>query len=135
MDYFHIKEDRQDLLKLSNLGLAYLGDAVYEVMVRSYLCLHQKLTPGRLHRAALHYVSAPRQAAMTETILPILTEEETAVFKRGRNANPHSLPKAATRQEYQTATGLEALFGWLYLNGETDRLNQLFEAMLAGEEA
>ena len=134
MDYFHIKEDRQELLKLSNLGLAYLGDAVYEVMVRSYLCLHHKLTSNRLHKAALHYVAAPRQAAMSEKILPLLTEEESAVFRRGRNASPHSLPKAATRQEYRVATGLEALFGWLYLNGETDRLNLLFETMIEGEE-
>ena len=134
MDYFHIKEDRQDLLQMSSLGLAYLGDAVYEVMVRSYLCLHGKLTPGRLHHAALGYVSAPRQAAMSEKLLPLLTPEEADVFRRGRNASPHSHPRGATRREYQTATGLEALFGWLYLNGETSRLNQLFETMLAGEE-
>ena len=134
MDYFHIIEDKRDLLNLSNLGLAYLGDAVYEVMVRSRLVLDGKLTPGTLHRAALDYVAAPRQAAMTEKILPLLTEEEARIYKRGRNANPHSHPKGATRQEYQIATGLEALFGWLYLNGENDRLNALFEAMTAGEE-
>lgn len=134
MDYFHITEDKQDLLKLSNLGFAYLGDAVYEVMVRSWLCLHGKLTSGSLHRAALHYVAAPRQAALTEKILPLLTEEEERIYKRGRNTNPHSTPKAATRREYQIATGQEALFGWLYLNGDTDRLNTLFEAMMEGEE-
>lgn len=134
MDYFHIMEDRQDLLKVSNLGLAYLGDAVFEVMVRSWLVLHGRLTPGRLHHAALDYVTAPRQAAMLEKILPRLTQEEERVYKRGRNANPHSHPKGATRQEYQVATGLEALFGWLYLNGENERLNTLFEAMVAGEE-
>lgn len=134
MDYFHLSEDKQDLLKMSNLGLAYLGDAVYEVMVRSWLCLHGKLTPGKLHKAALDYVAAPRQAAMLEKILPLLTDEETSAFKRARNANPHSLPKAATRREYQVATGLEALFGWLYLKGETDRLNLLFETMMEGED-
>lgn len=132
MDYFHITQDKQDLLSMSSLGLAYLGDAVYEVMVRGWLCLHGKLTPGKLHRAALEYVAAPRQAAMTEKLLPLLSEGELQVFKRGRNASPHSLPKAATRQEYQTATGLEALFGWLYLQGETERLNQLFETMMEG---
>ena len=134
MDYFHITEDRQDLLKVSNLGLAYLGDAVYEVMVRSWLVLEGKLTPGRLHHAAMDYVTAPNQAAMAEKLLPRLTEEEETVFKRGRNASPHSHPKGATRQEYQTATGLEALFGWLYLKGETERLNTLFEMMLKGKE-
>ena len=66
MDYFHIIEDKQDLLKVSNLGLAYLGDAVYEVMVRSWLVLHGRLTPGKLHQSALAYVAAPRQAAMME---------------------------------------------------------------------
>ena len=123
MDYFHLSEDKQDVLNMSNLGLAYLGDGVYEVMVRAWLCLHGKLTPGRLHRAAL-----------VEKILPALTPEETQVFKRARNASPHSYPKGATRGEYQTATGLEALFGWLYLRGETDRLNALFETMMEGEE-
>ena len=133
MDYFHITEDKQDLLKMSNLGLAYLGDAVYEVMVRSWLCLHGKLTPGKLHKAALEYVAAPKQAAKMDLLLPILTEEETTIFKRGRNASPHSYPKGATRREYQIATGLETLFGWLYLQGQTDRLNQLFELMMREE--
>ena len=134
MDYFHISEDKQELLKMSNLGLAYLGDAVYEVMVRSWLCLHGKLTPGKLHRAALDYVAAPKQAAKMDLLLPILTEEEATIFKRGRNASPHSYPKGATRREYQIATGLEALFGWLYLQGQTDRLNQLFELIMREEE-
>ncbi len=134
MDYFHLSEDKQELLKMSNLGLAYLGDAVYEVMVRAWLCLHGKLTPGRLHRAALSYVAAPRQAALAEQLMPLLTEEETQVYKRGRNASPHSHPRGATRREYQMATGLEALFGWLYLRGETDRLNALFAAMMEGED-
>ena len=134
MDYFHLSEDKQELLKMSNLGLAYLGDAVYEVMVRAWLCLHGKLTPGRLHRAALSYVAAPRQAALAEQLMPLLTEEETQVYKRGRNASPHSHPRGATRREYQMATGLEALFGWLYLRGESDRLNALFAAMMEGED-
>ena len=133
MDYFHLAQDAQALHKMSNLGLAYLGDAVYEVMVRSWLCLHGKLTPSRLHKAALAYVAAPRQAALMEKLRPILTEAEATVFKRGRNANPHTYPKGATRQEYQIATGLEALFGWLYLQGETARLNTLFETMMEGE--
>lgn len=134
MDYFCVTKDEQELLPFSNLGLAYLGDAVYEVMVRTWLCLHGKLTPGRLHRAALHYVAAPRQAALTERILPLLSPEEERVYKRGRNANPHSHPQGATRREYQIATGLEALFGWLYLQGRTPRLNELFDHMMEGEE-
>lgn len=133
MDYFHLSAPKQDLLNMSSLGFAYLGDAVYEVMVRAWLCLHCKLTPGRQHKAALAYVAAPRQAALLERILPLLTQEEAQVLKRGRNASPHSYPKGATRQEYLAATGLETLFGWLYLRGETDRLNTLFETMMEGE--
>ncbi|MCF0122797.1 MAG: ribonuclease III [Ruminiclostridium sp.] len=133
MDYFHLSEDKQELLNLSNLGLAYLGDAVFEVMVRSWLCLHGKLTSGSLHRAALDYVAAPRQAALLEKILPILTEEEARIYKRGRNANPHSHARGATRREYQIATGLETLFGWLYIRGNTQRLNELFDLMMEEE--
>ena len=133
MDYFHLSAPKQDLLNMSSLGFAYLGDAVYEVMVRAWLCLHGKLTPGRQHKAALAYVAAPRQAALLERILPLLTQEEAQVLKRGRNASPHSYPKGATRQEYLAATGPETLFGWLYLRGETDRLNTLFETMMQGE--
>ena len=133
MDYFHLSAPKQDLLNMSSLGFAYLGDAVYEVMVRAWLCLHGKLTPGRQHKAALAYVAAPRQAALLERILPLLTQEEAQVLKRGRNASPHSYPKGATRQEYLAATGLETPFGWLYLLGETDRLNTLFETMMEGE--
>lgn len=133
MDYFHLSAPKQDLLNMSSLGFAYLGDAVYEVMVRAWLCLHGKLTPGRQHKAALAYVAAPRQAALLERILPLLTQEGAQVLKRGRNASPHSYPKGATRQEYLAATGLETLFGWLYLRGETDRLNTLFETMMEGE--
>lgn len=133
MDYFHLNQGQEELLKLSNLGLAYLGDAVYEVMVRARLCLKGKLTSGRLHKAALDYVTAPHQARMAEKLQPLLTPAEAEVFRRGRNTKPHSVPQAATRQQYQTATGLEALFGWLYLKGETDRLNLLFETMMEGE--
>ena len=133
-DYFDLHMPRDQLRSLSSLGLAHLGDGVFEVMVRSWLCLRGKLTPGALHRSALDYVAAPRQAALLEKLLPVLRPEETQVFKRGRNANPHSHPRGATRREYQVATGLEALFGWLYLRGETGRLNELFEMMMEGED-
>ena len=133
-DYFHLNADRDTLMNLSSLGLAHLGDSVYEVMVRSWLCLHGKAKATDLHRATVKYVAAPAQARMVQTILPLLTGEEQDVFRRGRNTAPHSVPKAASREEYQTATALEALFGWLYLQGRTERLNQLFALML-GEEA
>ena len=129
-DYFHLNLDRGTLLNLSSLGLAHLGDSVFEVMVRSWLCLQGKATVKDLHRATVQYVAAPAQAKRFRMIEPMLTEEEHDVFRRGRNTAPHSVPTAATRGEYQTATGLEALFGWLYLQGRTQRLNELFEAMM-----
>ena len=129
-DYFHLAIDRDALLSLSTLGLAHLGDGVYEVMVRSWLILHGKAKARDLHRATVKYVAAPAQAERFERIQPLLSEEESDVFRRGRNTAPHSIPKAASRAQYQTATGLEALFGWLYLQGKTERLNELFSAMM-----
>lgn len=130
-DYFHLNAERDTLLSLSSLGLAHLGDSVFEVMVRSWMVLQGKAKPKDLHRATVKYVSAPAQATRLEKILPQLTQDEADVFRRGRNTAPHSIPKAASRGEYQAATGLEALFGWLYLQGRTDRLNELFELMMS----
>ena len=132
-DHFHLHVSPDDIRAISSLGLAHLGDGVYELMVRAWLCLHGKATSRGLHKATVHFVAAPAQAAMSRKILPMLTEEEADVFRRGRNASPHSIPKAASREEYQAATALEALFGYLYLQGKTDRLNELFEAMMDGE--
>lgn len=129
-DYFQLDMPREELLNLSSLGLAHLGDSVFEVMVRSWLCLHGKAKAKDLHRATVEYVAAPAQARMAGRILPLLTQEEADVFRRGRNTAPHSIPKAASRGEYQAATALEALFGWLYLQGRTQRLNELFSVMM-----
>ena len=129
-DYFHLNLDRDGLLSLSTLGLAHLGDGVYELMVRSWLVLHGRAKAKDLHKATVQYVAAPAQAERFEKIQPLLAEEEADVFRRGRNTAPHSIPKAASRVQYQTATGLEALFGWLYLQGRTERLNELFAAMM-----
>ena len=129
-DYFHLDMDRGPLLSLSTLGLAHLGDGVFEVMVRSWLILHGRAKAKDLHRATVQYVAAPAQAERFTRIQPLLTEEEADVFRRGRNTAPHSVPKAASRAQYQTATGLEALFGWLYLQGRTERLNELFSIMM-----
>ena len=134
MNYFDLHMPKDQLLAMSSLGLAHLGDSVYEVMVRSWLCLHGKAKVKDLHRATVKFVAAPAQARRFQRIEPILTQEEQDVFRRGRNTAPHSVPKAATRGQYQTATGLEALFGWLYLQGQTQRLNELFELMMSGEE-
>ncbi|MDD5938533.1 MAG: ribonuclease III domain-containing protein [Clostridiales bacterium] len=130
VDYFHLHAERETINGISSLGLAHLGDAVYELMVRSWLCLHGKATNRGLHKATVRYVAAPAQARAAERIRDILTQEEADVFRRGRNASPHSIPPNASREEYQTATALEALFGWLYLQGENDRLNELFDRMM-----
>ena len=133
-DYFKLSADRETIMNLSTLGLAHLGDGVFEVMVRSWLCLHGKAKVKDLHRATVKFVAAPAQARRFQSIEGILTQEEQDVFRRGRNTAPHSVPKAATRGEYQIATGLEALFGYLYLLGKTERLNELFELMMNSEE-
>ena len=133
-DYFDLKLNQGELMNVSSLGLAHLGDAVFEVMVRSWVCVHGTAKIKDLHRQTVRFVSAPAQAAMVERILPMLSPEEADVLRRGRNAAPHSIPKAASRSQYQTATALEALFGWLWLQGRTRRLNELFAAMMEGEE-
>ena len=130
MDYFHLSAGQDTMEHISALGLAHLGDGVYEVMVRSWLVLHGRAKAKDLHRATVRYVAAPAQAERFEKIRTLLSEEEADVFRRGRNTDPHSVPRAASRAQYQTATGLEALFGWLYLQGRTERLNQLFSAMM-----
>lgn len=130
MDYFHLNQLPDKIRAVSNLGLAHVGDGVFELMVRSWLCIHGKATNRGLHKATIKYVAAPAQAKAAEKILPLLTQEEADVFRRGRNSNPHTVPKAASREEYQAATALEALFGYLWLKGETERLNELFEIMM-----
>ncbi len=129
-DYFSLHASAETLNTISNLGLAHLGDGVFELMVRSWLCLHGKATAKGLHKAAVHYVAAPAQAKMVEKIKPLFTPEEADVFRRGRNASPHSIPQNASREEYAAATALEALFGWLWLKGEKERLNELFGVMM-----
>ena len=133
-NYFQLDVSPDQLRAISTLGLAHLGDGVFELMVRSWLCLHGKATSKGLHRATVRYVAAPAQAKAVEKILPLLTEEEGNVFRRGRNTSPHSVPQNASRADYQAATGLEALFGWLWLQGRTERLNELFAVMMEGEE-
>ncbi|MGN0985642.1 MAG: Mini-ribonuclease 3 [Candidatus Enterenecus sp.] len=130
MDYFHLSAEPDTINGISSLGLAHLGDAVYELMVRSWLCLHGKATNKGLHKAAITYVSAPAQAQRCQKFLPVLTEEEQDVFRRGRNSHTAAIPKGASVGEYHTATAMEALFGWLWLRGETDRLNELFTLMM-----
>ena len=133
-DHFNPHLSPEDVGAISSIGLAHMGDAVYEILVRAWLCAHGKATGKGLHRATVALVCAPRQAELSQIILPLLTEEEQSVFRRGRNANVHSIPAHASRAQYQQATALEALFGYLYLLGRKDRINQLFDAMMGGEQ-
>lgn len=133
-DHFNPQLSPKDVGAISSIGLAHMGDAVYEILVRAWLCAHGKATGKGLHRATVSLVCAPRQAELSQIILPLLTEEEQSVFRRGRNANVHSIPAHASRAQYQQATALEALFGYLYLLGRKDRINQLFDAMMGGEQ-
>lgn len=133
-DYFAIHLEENQIRAISSIGLAHLGDAVYELLVRAWLCAHGKATGKGLHRSAIELVCAPAQAAKAEKILPLLTEEETAVYKRGRNAHVHTVPHSASRADYLKATALESLLGWLYLRGERERINELFNRMMEGED-
>jgi len=102
-------------------------------MIRTWLCSVGTLKAKNLHNKAVTFVSAKAQAAAVEKIQSELDEEEAAVYKRGKNTHLNAVPKASTHEEYHAATGLEALFGYLYLSGKTDRLNELF-GMIIGED-
>lgn len=115
---------------LSTLALAHIGDAVYELMMRTALCEAGLTAVTDLHRETVRRVNAPAQAKAVGKLLPALTDAERAVYKRGRNAKVNSVPQHADVSEYHAATGLETLFGWLYLQGQTQRLCELF-AMLS----
>ena len=126
-NYFQMNFTPQQVNTISNLGLAHVGDGVYELLVRSYLCVKGDHTVKNLHKDAVAMVNASYQAKFVEKILPELTEEEQAYYRRGKNSHTHAAPKAASPREYAMATGLETLFGALYLYGRTERLSELFE--------
>ena len=133
-NYFEMQLTPLQVNAISNLGLAHVGDGVYELMCRAYLCAKGDHTVKNLHKDSVQLVKAPTQAAFADKIKPFLTEEEMDYFRRGKNAHTHAAPKSASRAEYAKATGLEALFGALYLLGRTDRLNELFAIMMKEDE-
>lgn len=112
--------------QLSPLNLAFVGDCVFSLLVRKRLVYDANRPVNDLHRASVKLVNASKQAEFAERLIPFLTEKEIAVYKRGRNAHTANSSKASTVEEYHKATGLEALFGFLYLGGEYERLNELF---------
>ena len=126
MDYLHPKLDDAAIARMSSLALAHVGDAVYEILVRSYLACGGTQTAKNLHSRTVALVRASAQAEAVQRILPLLDEAEQEVFRHGRNAKPKTVPKSSPVAEYAYATALEALFGWLYLKQRYGRINELF---------
>ena len=113
----------------SSLVLAYMGDSYYETLVRRYLIGDGDCTPAELNKSAKAYITAESQSKAVDIVLPLLSESETAVYKSGRNAKSSHSSKSAEIGAYRRATGLEALFGWLYISGNTKRAEELFTAI------
>lgn len=126
-DYFSAALTDDEINAMSSLALAHLGDCVYELMTRTHLVVHGGVTNSGLHKRTVALVCAQAQAKGAAAISPLLTDEEQTVYRRGRNTRVNSVPKSANLSEYHAATGLEALFGWLWLKGRHQRLNELFE--------
>lgn len=118
---------------LSPLNLAFVGDAVYELLVRQELAKRGSMPMGKLHHLAVGMVCAEAQSGAVEVLLPLLTEEEEMLFKRGRNASGAGVPRHSDPAHYRRATGIETLFGWLYLTNRVERANELFAAIFAAQ--
>lgn len=129
-NYLSPKLSPQEILNMSNLALAHIGDSVFELMSRSYLATQGVATSKNLHKATIQMVNANSQADFARHIHNMLLEDEKTIFKRGRNASPKSVPKNSSREDYALATALEALFGYLYLNQKYERINQIFDEII-----
>ena len=116
-----------DVRGYSPLTLAYIGDAVYELLIRTMVVTSANAPVNKLHKKSSLLAKAPAQSAMAEALLPAFTEEELAVYKRGRNAHSYTKAKNATTGDYRRATGFEAVFGYLYLKGDMKRIDELFQ--------
>lgn len=128
-------EQKPDLRLINPLTLAFVGDGVYEMLVREEIVRrYTSLSAKKLHALTVEMVRATAQCRGFEAIAPNLTEEETAVFKRGRNSSGITAPKHTSVAQYRIATGVEALFGWLYLSGKSERIRELFQIILDGEK-
>ena len=118
-----------DPRELNPLALAFVGDSVLELLVRTRLARHHRMSAGKLNVEKVKYVSARAQFREEQLLEPLFTEEELAVFKRGRNASKASMAKHASPEEYRASTGFECLLGWLYLTGQMARVEELFDAL------
>ena len=132
-NYFEMNMTKAQVDAISNLGLAHMGDCVYEMLCRAYLCAHGGKNVTQLHQETIRMVKATAQAKVADKMLPHLTEEELAYYRRGKNSHVHAVPKSATPAEYAKATGVETLFGALFLLGQKDRANELFVTVMEAE--
>ena len=122
--------DDKTINSIPTLNLAFIGDGVYDLLVREYLVTHSSAHVGELNKLKVSMVNCKSQAEYMKLISEHLTEEEAAVYKRGRNTKVNSASKHSTISDYHSATGMEALFGWLYLKGRTERINELFALII-----
>lgn len=125
-----VEFDDKEINMMSPLTLAYIGDAVYEIYIRSYVMKKGNMPVNKLHKAATKYVSAKAQSEIMCTLSQMLTEEEQRIFKRGRNAHSYTSAKNANIVDYRRATGFEALVGYLYLKKEYERLDEIIKISL-----
>lgn len=133
MEKFLEKSDRAN--EYSPLTLAFIGDGVYDLLVREYLVTQANRPVGELNRLKVSMVCCKAQAETAKVLMSILTEDELSVYKRGRNATTSCTPKNSTKAEYHSATGLEALFGYIYLKGDVNRIKELFSVVLENIDA
>lgn len=125
-------ENEIDLRERSPLALAFVGDGVYELLVRAREVERTRLKPNRLHSGAVRFVSARGQFEALRYLEPMLTEAEKDLVRRGHNASKATVAKNASPEEYRASTGFECLLGWLYLQGRNDRIQELFDALWDG---
>ena len=126
-------DDKINLNAIPTLNLAFIGDGVFDLLVREHLLSSSSAHVGELNREKVAMVNCKSQAEDAKKLLPILTDEEQEVYKRGRNAKVNSASKHSTLSDYHAATGLEALFGYLYLKGENERIKELFTRIILDE--
>ena len=129
-NFFEMNMTKAEINAMSNLGLAHMGDCVFEILVRASLCARGEKTVDRLHRDTINMVKATSQAKFVDKMLPMLNDTELAYYRRGKNSHVHAVPKSATPAEYAKATGLETLFGYLFLSGQKDRANEIFNVVM-----
>ena len=132
-NYFEMNLPKAQVDAISNLGLAHMGDCVYEIMCRAFLCSRGNKKVDQLHKETINMVKATSQARFADKMLPLLTEEELAYYRRGKNSHVHAVPKSATPAEYAKATGVETLFGALFLLGRKERANEIFNCVMEME--